>query len=212
MAQATQELTRHVNGDTNKLALAIQSKLIKESSLEEVKEVLRKVMIKIGLRSQNWPNDIEKLVLYEHIVESYGGNRLNEISLAFYFLLRGELADGDGEVVEANCYENFSCLYFSKVMNAYRFWSRQEIRFVSATEKSEQKIFTQDEIDDYSREDVEWQYQMYLKGLEVTYPESNRPILLKDQLLNEGELVMDFFQRKALSLAEHIYTRVNNNY
>ena len=169
-------------------------------------------MIKVGLRSQNWPNDLEKLVLFEHIVTNYGGNRLNEINLAFDFLLRGELADGDGEVVEANCYENFSCLYFSKVMNAYRHWSKQEIKYVPAVTKEEQKIFSQEELDDYAREDAEWQYQMFLKGLELTYPESNLPILKKDGLIKGDEMVIDFFKRKATSMAEHIYTRMNNNY
>lgn len=201
------ELKPSVIGDTKKLVVALQSKTIKDCSFEEVKEVLRKCMVKVGIRAVNVPNDLERLVLYEHIVSNYGGNRLNEISLAFDFAIKGELADGDGVAIDANCYENFSCLYLSKIMNAYRFWSRQEIKYVSPTTKEEQKIFSQDELDDYAREDAEWQYQMYLRNLDITYPESNRPILLKDNFLNEGELVMDFFKRKSESLTEHIYTR-----
>lgn len=208
----TQGLIPHVNGDTNKLALAVKSKLIKDCTLEEVKEVLIKVMIKVGLRSANWPNDLEKLVLFEHIVTGYGGHRLNEIPLAFDFALNGELADGDGEVIDANCFENFSCLYFSKVMNAYRHWSKQEIKFVSATEKTEQRKFTDEELDDYAREDAEWSYRMYLKGLPLTYPESSQEILTKDGLLRPEEFVIDFFKRKAEAQALHIYTRMNNNY
>ena len=206
------ELKPSVNGSTQKLALAIQSKLIKDCSFDEVKEVLRKIMMRVGVRAQNLPNDLEKLVLFEHIVKSYGGNRLNEIVLAFDFALQGELADADGVAIDANCYENFSCLYLSKIMNAYRFWSRQEVKYISATTKEEQKIFTQEELDDYAREDAEWQYQMFLKNLEITYPESLQPILKKDGLLNDGEFVMDFFKRKATNLCEHIYTRMNNNY
>ena len=209
---ATQEQKLSVNGDTNKLALAVKSKTIKECSFEEVKEVLRKVMMKVGLRAANLPNDLEKLVLYEHILTNYGGNRLNEISLAFDFAIKGELADGDGVAIDANCYENFSCLYLSRIMNAYRHWSRQEIKFVSSTTKEEQKIFTQAELDDYAREDSEWQYQMFLKGLPLTYPESNDKILKQDGLLKEGELVMEFFLRRATAGAEHIYSRVNNSY
>lgn len=196
-----------MNGETNKLAVAIQSKLIKDSSIAELNEVLRKVMLKIGLRAQNLPNELETLVLREHIIANYGGNRLNEIPLAFDFLLRGELADGDGEVVDSNCYENFSCLYFSKVMNAYRHWSRQEVKFISPTTKAEQKIFTQDELDDYAREEAEWTYQMYLKGFEITYPEGIRTILEKDNLIKKEELVMDFFKRKATNLKTNIYTK-----
>ena len=212
LALQTQELKPCVNGETQKLALAVQSKTIKECSFEEVKEVLRKVMMKIGMRAANLPNELETLVLFEHIVTNYGGHRLNEIPLAFDFVINGELADKDGEVIDANCFENFSCLYFSKVMNGYRYWSKQEIKFVSPTTKEEQKIFNQEELDDYAREDSEWQYQMFRKGLPLTYPESNDKILRQDGLLKDGELVMEFFLRKATSGAEHIYTRMNNNY
>jgi hypothetical protein len=75
-----------------------------------------------------------------------------------------------------------------------------------------QKIFTQEELDDYAREDAEWQYQMFLKQLPLTYPESNDKILRQDGLLKDGELVMEFFLRRAIAGAEHIYTRMNNNY
>lgn len=201
-----------VNGDTQKLALAVQSKTIRECTFEEVKEVLRKVMMKIGMRAANLPTELETLVLFEHIVKNFGGHRLNEIPLAFDFVINGELADKDGEVIEANCYENFSCLYFSKVMNGYRYWSKQEIKFVSPTTKEEQKIFNQEELDDYAREDAEWQYQMFLKQLPLTYPESNDKILRQDGLLKDGELVMEFFLRRATAGVAHIYSRVNNNY
>lgn len=205
--QAMPELTPSVSGDTNKLAVALKSKLIKDCSFDEVKEVLRKIMMKVGVRAANLPNDLEKLVLYEHIVTNYGGNRLNEVSLAFDFAIRGELATADGEAVDANCYENFSCLYLSKIMNAYRHWSRQEIKYISPTEKSEQKIFTQEELDDYARENAEWQYQMYLRGFELSYPESNDAILKKDGLLPDGELVIDFFKRKYESGVKNIYIK-----
>lgn len=162
-------------------------------------------MMKIGLRAANLPNDLEKLVLYEHIVSNYGGNRLNEIPLAFDFAIRGMLATSDGEVVDANCYENFSCLYFSKIMGAYRFWSKQEIKYVSATIKEEQKIFTQEELDNSAREDAERSYQMFLRSLELKYPESIRPILEKDKLIREGESVIDFFKRRSCAGGLNIY-------
>lgn len=187
--------------------LALQSKLIKDASFDEVKEVLRKVMMKIGLRANNLPNELEKLVLYEHIAKNFGGHRLNEIGLAFDFLINGELADADGVVVDANCYENFSCLYFSKVMNAYRHWSRQEIKYISPTTKEEQRIFDQDELDDYARETCEWEYQMFLRGIELSYPESNRAILVKDGLIKEGELAIDFFKRRAEKQILRIYEK-----
>lgn len=106
-------------GDENNLAIALQDKKIINSSTEDLSQILRKVMMKIGLRSQNWPTELEKLVLIEHIVKEFGGNTLEEIKLAFDMAISGKLN------CEINCYENFSCLYFSGIMKAYREWSRE---------------------------------------------------------------------------------------
>ena len=209
---AKPELMPLVSGDVKKFYLALASQLVKDSTFQQVAEVLRKVMMKIGLRAANLPTEIETLVLYEHIVEHYGGHRLNEIPLAFDMAIKGGLCDNNGEVVEAVCYENFSCIYFSKIMNAYRYWSEHEYRTLPTKSPEEQKIFTQEELDDYAREDTEWTYQMFRKGLQLIYPESSAPILKKDGLLKDGELVVEFFLRKATDQHEHIYTRINNNY
>lgn len=77
-------------------------------------------MVKIGLRANNWPTDEEKLLLQQHIVRFYGNHTLDEIRLAFDMAITGRLD------VQANCYENFSCLYFSTIMNAYRQWVARE--------------------------------------------------------------------------------------
>lgn len=111
------ELKGLKTGEENKFIKALESKKIKDCSHEEIKEVLRYVMIKIGLREKNLPNDIEKLVLIEHIVQEFGGHHLQEIRLAF------DLAIARKIEAEVNCYENFSCLYFSNIMFAYRKWS-----------------------------------------------------------------------------------------
>lgn len=184
------------------------SKIIVNSSFEEVKEVLRKVMMKVGIRASNLPTEIEKLVLYEHIVEHFGGNRLNEISLAFDMAITGKLHFGDGE--SAIPYENFSCLYFSTVMTAYQKWASQVYRQIEKPAEAEQKIFTQDQLDDSAREDAERQYQWFLGGSELKGLGHNKAILEKDGLLNEGENVIEFFKRKAESGSTNIYIRVQD--
>lgn len=92
------------------------------------------VMVKIGLRSLNWPADEEKIILIQHIRENFGGHHLAEINLAFDMAIAGSLD------AEANCYENFSCLYFSGIMNAYRKWSREEYRNVKPTQAPVRQI------------------------------------------------------------------------
>lgn len=113
---------------TGSLELALKGEKVIVASIEEIKQVLRLVMIKLGLRSQNWPTDEEKQVLIHHICKDFGGHTCQEIQLAFDMAIAGKLEFNKGESV--NCYENFSCLYFSSVMNAYRRWVNEEIQHV----------------------------------------------------------------------------------
>lgn len=95
-------------------------------------------------------------------------------------------------------------------MNAYRVWSRSEYRILPTSSKPEnekQKIFSQEELDDYARETCEWEYQMFLRGIELSYPESNRAILIRDGLIKEGELAIDFFKKRAEKQILHIYEK-----
>jgi len=126
LEQVRQELTRPKNGESEHFESALQNKKIVHRDLEELKEALRYAMVKIGLRSQNWPTDEEKGVLFQHIIKKYGGHTVEEIKLAFDMAITGRLD------VEVNCYENFSCLYFSNIMAAYREWAKEEYKQIEA--------------------------------------------------------------------------------
>lgn len=204
--QVMQELKPSKTGDEGKLELALRTVFIKDASFEQVKEQLRLVMLKIGIRAQNLPNDLEKLILYQHIVENFSGNKLDEIKLAFDMAIGGKL---DIEEKEIPCYENFSCLYFSKIMNAYRKWSAQAYRQVEKTIEvpPEQKIFSKEELEDSEREDVERQFSLFLKGHKLKGLEFNRSILEKDGLIKEGENIIDFFKRRVVGGIPNIYTK-----
>lgn len=115
-----QELTPRRNGDEQKFVVALVGGKIGESPLEELKQALRYVMVKIGLRAQNWPSDEEKQILMAHIADNFKYHSVEEIKLAFDLAIGGKL-----DIDDVNCYENFSCMYFSKIMIAYRKWSAQ---------------------------------------------------------------------------------------
>lgn len=106
------------------MEVALRNKRIVNKAVEDLKEVLRLVMLKIGLRAINMPNEEEKQVLINHILTNFGNHTCEEILLAFDMAIIGKLN------VEVNCYENFSCLYFSNIMYAYREWSREEIKHI----------------------------------------------------------------------------------
>lgn len=204
--QAMPELKKHVSGEEQKLEVALKSKLIRDSSLEEIKETLRFIMVKIGLRAQNWPNDLEKVILHQHIVENFSGNNLEEIKLAFEMAIAGKL-----DLEDVKCYENFSCMYFSMIMNAYRKWSAQAYEQVKIKieEPPKQRIFTKEELEDGEREDVERQYSLFLKGYPLKGLEFNRSILEKDGLIKDKENIIDFFGRRLNSGIQNIYIKKN---
>ena len=184
-----------MTGEIVALANALKTPQIRSCHTDDISKVLRYVMIKIGLRAANWPVPEEKAVLLQHIYENYGGNRLEEIKVAFDLAVSGKLNLKRDDVKH---YENFSCLYFSTIMNAYREWAAQEYHHISKVEKpSEQKIYTDEELDQVARETVEIQYGGFLKGNEIFNPQINRDILLKDKLINGGETVIEFYKRMA---------------
>ena len=108
------------NGDESNLAIALNQNSINKSTIEELKQVLRLVMVKVGLRANNLPNDHEKQVLIDHIITHYGNHTPNEVRLAFEMALTFKL---DLPEKDIPCYENFTCAYVSKIMNAYRKWA-----------------------------------------------------------------------------------------
>lgn len=97
-------------------------------------QVLRLVMVKIGLRANNFPDKLETEILIQHIVENFGGHRIDEIKLAFDMAIMGKLS------CEASCYENFSCAYFTQVMNAYQDWSKEEYKLLDANKVEERAV------------------------------------------------------------------------
>lgn len=144
MALATQELMPSKNGNEETgLATALKGIRVVNSTLEEFKSVLRYCMLKVGIRAANIPNDEEKMILLQHIISEYGNHTIAEIRLAFDMAITGKLDIDRKEVI---CYENFSCLYFSGVMDSYRRWSSQAYRHVIKELPAPVKTYSKQEI------------------------------------------------------------------
>lgn len=103
---------------------AIQHKRKAQDDRELLIDALLGIMNKLGIRAQNLPGPEDFNVLVQHVVSNFGKHTVPEILLAFDMALAGQLP------VEANCYENFSCLYFSGIMNAYREWAAEAYKHV----------------------------------------------------------------------------------
>lgn len=121
------ELKPSVIGNEKKLIQSLKTPQVCQRPIEDLKEVLRMIMLKLGIRAQNLPSEEEKSVLIQHIVEKYGNHTHEEIKLAFDLAITGNLVIEEREV---SAYENFSCVYFSKIMTAYRVWAAKTYKAV----------------------------------------------------------------------------------
>lgn len=178
------------------------------SDFEPLKEALRYIMLLVGLRANNIPNEEEKLVLINYIGKHYGGHSPEEIRLAFEMAINGELEINPSDV---KCYENFSVLYFSSIMNAYRKWSAQQYNQSIKEPAPQQRIYTDEKNDNMYREDVEMYYQRCRNG-QVLYniPDYFKYILVKDGLMQPEETLSLFFVKKLGNNATNIYIKTND--
>lgn len=130
--------------EIGKLSNAINGERLKNTPENDLKQVLRAIMAMVGVRAANLPDDDEKGLLLAHIVSNYGNHTLEEIKLAFNMAITGKLN------CKVDCYENFSCAYFSQIMNAYRNWAKEEVKQFKPVVMIEEKKELTDQ------EKVEW--------------------------------------------------------
>lgn len=119
---AKAELPALKDGEVGELQHALTGTPAKTATEEQISQVLRYVMVKLGLKENNWPVPAEKALQLSHIVTNYGNHTLAELRLAFDMALAGRL---DLEAKQIPCYENFSCEYISRIMNSYRRWAAE---------------------------------------------------------------------------------------
>lgn len=105
----------------NRFLESIKGERISESEPVRLDQLFRRCMLKVGLRSQNLPSGEETLILHDHLRKHYGGHTIPEIDLAFELAITGQLDLNQNEIV---CYENFSCMYLSGIINGYRKWAQ----------------------------------------------------------------------------------------
>lgn len=214
---AKQELQRQDSmplkiGETAAFVAAVRNQRIINCNVERLKEVLRLCMLKVGLRAKNLPTAEEKAVLLAHVTNNYGNHTPDEIVLAFDMAISGKLE------VDATCYENFSCLYVSSIMNAYRKWAAQEAKYLSNIKKElpkpEGEPMNDNEVIEMYRKVYEAFKKIYKEGdpkrymmidvsrlytCIVTKLKEDNKMLTKSQYniyMNRANIVMNELQRK----------------
>ncbi len=126
-------------GTANLIIRAQSTGNIRTRPENDLKQVLRMAMLMVGLRGANMPTDEEKYVLLAFIKSNYGNQTPEEIAIAFEYAVAGKLN------TDCKCYENFSCEYFGRIMNAYIEYARQETKNVKKPEPEIVKPIPTDE-------------------------------------------------------------------
>jgi len=197
------------NIDQFKLAIAC-TRIQNLDDMEPLRQALRYVMLLLGIRAKNLPVKEEKAVLLNYIITRYAGHTPDEIKLAFELALSGQL-----DIDDANCYENFSPAYFSKIMNAYRAWAIDQHKMLPPSYHYEEKKESPERCDNREREEVEIFYQQWKRVNKIPtiddIPYYFERILSKDNLLQDGEDLAGFFSRRLTAQSTGIYEYVKPN-
>jgi hypothetical protein len=115
---------RSGSSEANLIFQARSTQTLRLRHEEDIKQVLRYVMVLVGLRGQNLPSEEERFMLLNFIRSNFGNQTPEEIKLAFEWAVAGRLN------IDAKCYENFSCEYFGRIMKAYIDMATEETRSV----------------------------------------------------------------------------------
>lgn len=83
------------------------------SDVEQIKQVLRYIFIFVGLKKEQVPDEGERAVLLEYVMENFGNYTPEEIKLAFKIMIKNQ------SQIEVEHYGKFSCKYLQSVFNAY---------------------------------------------------------------------------------------------
>jgi hypothetical protein len=129
------------SGDEQRFAIALVNPKIRDVSQDDLKGVLKYVMVLVGLRAQNYPDDIEKQILLNFIADHYGGHTPAEIKLAFEMAITRKLS------ADPTCYENFSIAYFASIMEAYREWAKEQIKQLPAPPQKPRELKPMEKVD-----------------------------------------------------------------
>lgn len=101
-------------------------------NFEPIKEQFRRVFMMIGLSEV--PQNEAKDLLHSYVYENYGHLNPVEIGKAFELALQNKFT------VDLSHYNNFSIMYFSKVMNAYLEWRGRELTRPGTQKQNVQRL------------------------------------------------------------------------
>ena len=140
--------------EQKKLAIAISENKLAQYQVDELKEPISSLIalwnLTIGKREELLPQII--VLIGKYIIEYYPQITLSEIKLAIDLSVMGKLSVG------AECYDNFSPMYVSKILNAYLEYKTRMVgdlnKIKIRNESVEYKPISQEQLDFYLSESI----------------------------------------------------------
>ena len=155
------------------------TKLIHDCDAHEINQQLAKIYLIIGLRPQHFPTEYETQFLISYIKEHHGKKGIGELYFAFQLAVQNKL-----EVESVNPYDQFSVIYFERIMIAYRSYLNKKYVEESNVRKEPMQI-------EYKMSDVEKWDEINEWKSKVEINIRLIPIYLYEWLEEFGEIMLD---------------------
>lgn len=194
-----EKLPRHLLPEEMKFMQALTGPCVRQMTATSNVDLLMACMMKVGIRAHQIPADSEFVILLQHLQYYYGDHTPAEVRLAMDLAITGQL---DLEPEQIPCYANFSCLYLSTVMNAYRRWVSTR-RSILIPDPIPQLTLREDTSDEGMQE---WFNQVILSVINENRDPEFLPTQLYDWLENAGRIKLSESE-KASYLVKAVWRR-----
>ena len=136
----TMSLLKHLkSGKEHSLAVAhFEESNLLQSSEEDIKMVLKRVILLLGIKKESFPSEIQKGLILEFLKENYSFLTVSEIRNAFELAIMGKLD------VSSISYQSFNCEYICSILNAYKRYIQENKIYTKYLDRNTNKINTED--------------------------------------------------------------------
>jgi hypothetical protein len=144
----------------------------------ELRKTLVYTFALVGLT--NYPDEAQQLILLQFIRSNFAVFTLEEIRLAFDMLAKGEI-EADGH------YQQYSAIYFSGVMAAYKRWAVELRKQIEVKQPQPPITFTEN----HWRAEIQKAYESFSEKTNYRL----WPVEIYDQLVLDGFIQLRFHER-----------------
>ena len=168
-------LLKHLKtGKEHSLAVAhFEESNLLQSSEEDIKMVLRRVILLLGIKKESFPSEIQKGLILEFLKENYSFLTISDIKNAFELAIMGKLD------VSSTSYQSFNCEYICSILNAYKRYIQENKIYTKYLDRNNVSINQQDQAQQIKEANENF--------LNKKYDEFQKLIELAVEKVSEGE-------------------------